>query len=190
MRNWLTLGAMLFGLLLIAGAATADIRYVYDELGRLRAVIDPSQTDGTAIYAYDAVGNITSITRQPATQVAIIEFRPKRGPVGTTVTLQGTGFSATPGSNAVTFNGTAATVTTASPGELVVTVPSGATTGTIGVTAPGGSGAGPEAFTVTADSGVPTITGFTPTVGTAARRSPSPARTSRRSRRTIASRIT
>jgi hypothetical protein len=94
MRNRLTLGAMLFGLLLIPGAVTADIRYVYDELGRLRAVIDPSQTDGTAIYGYDAVGNITSITRQPASQVAIIEFRPKRGPVGTTVTLQGTGFSA------------------------------------------------------------------------------------------------
>ncbi len=56
--------------------AAADITYIYDELGRLRAVIDPSQTDGTAIYTYDAAGNILSITRQPSTQVSIIEFLP------------------------------------------------------------------------------------------------------------------
>jgi len=85
----------LAGLLGVSASADAAITYIYDELGRLRAVIDPSQTDGTAIYTYDAVGNILSITRQPASQVAIIEFNPKRGPVGTTVTIQGTGFGAT-----------------------------------------------------------------------------------------------
>ncbi len=159
------LGLVTAGLLFGAPAlAVADITYIYDELGRLRAVVDPSQTDGTAIYTYDAVGNILSITRQPSSQVAIIEFNPKSGPVGTTVTLQGNGFSATPSQNAVTFNGTAATVTSATANQLVVTVPSGATTGPIGVTASGGSATSASSFTVTEDPR-PTIAGFTPTLG-------------------------
>jgi hypothetical protein len=155
-------------LLWSATPAHADITYIYDELGRLRAVIDPSQTDGTAIYSYDAVGNILSITRQPAGQVSIIEFVPKSGAIGSTVKIQGAGFSATPGQNAVTFNGTAATVTTASAHELTVTVPVGATTGSIGVTVSGaGSATSSEPFTVTAASLAPTITGFSPTLGAA-----------------------
>jgi hypothetical protein len=162
------LGGLVASLALVgASPAVAEIRYLYDALGRLRSVTDDSQTDGTAIFIYDSVGNITSVIRMPASQVALIEFRPARGPGGTSVVLQGTGFSATPSANAVTFNGTAATVTSASPYELVVTVPAGATTGTIGVTAPGGSATSAEPFTVTADSGVPTITGFTPTIGPA-----------------------
>lgn len=40
----------------------AGISYVYDDAGRLRAVIDPASD--TAVYAYDAVGNLTGITRQ------------------------------------------------------------------------------------------------------------------------------
>ncbi len=153
--------------LALASPAHADLTYIYDALGRLRAVIDPSQTDGTAIYSYDAVGNLLSITRQPASQVAIIEFSPASGPVGTTVTIQGTGFSPTPSQNAVTFNGVAATVSSATTTQLVATVPSGATTGPIAVTAPGGSATSAEPFTVTADAGAPTITSFTPTLGPA-----------------------
>ncbi len=61
---------LLFVLLATTPSARADITYIYDELGRLRALIDPFQTDGTAIYTYDAVGNILSI---PAT----IEFKPE-----------------------------------------------------------------------------------------------------------------
>lgn len=39
-----------------------DVNYVYDALGRLVAVIDPS--GDTATYQYDAVGNLLGITRQ------------------------------------------------------------------------------------------------------------------------------
>jgi hypothetical protein len=97
--------------------------------------------------------------------VSVIDFHPKSGPVGTVVTIHGTGFSATPSSNAVTFNGTAASVTSATNTSLVVEVPAGATTGTIGVTAPGGSATSGSAFTVTSTGGAPTITGFSPNVG-------------------------
>jgi YD repeat-containing protein len=74
-------------------APAADIDYVYDELGRLRAVIGPNSD--TAVYNYDAVGNLLSISRQATSVVSIIDFSPKLGPVGTNVTIYGTGFSAT-----------------------------------------------------------------------------------------------
>ena len=79
-----------------------DISYVYDDAGRLLAVIDPASD--TAIYAYDAVGNLTGITRQASSTLAIFQFTPFSGPGGTAVTIYGTGFSATPASNTVKFN--------------------------------------------------------------------------------------
>ncbi len=63
----------------------ADISYIYDELGRLRAVVDPGSD--TAVYNYDAVGNLLSISRQSSSVVSIIEFTPDSGPVGTAVTI-------------------------------------------------------------------------------------------------------
>ncbi len=141
------------------------INYVYDSLGRLTAAID---TNGdAAIYTYDPAGNILSIARRSSAQPSIISFLPKQGPVGATVTIYGTGFSSTPAQNTVQFNGTTATITSAAPGQLVVTVPAGATTGAIAATSPSGSASSTTAFTVTADNGSPTINSFTPTVGTA-----------------------
>ena len=79
------------------------VKYVYDDLGRIAAVIDPA--GDTARYTYDAVGNLLSISRQSSTLVSIIEFAPKSGLAGTVVTIYGTGFSPTLGGNTVTFNG-------------------------------------------------------------------------------------
>jgi YD repeat-containing protein len=150
--------------ILTQGVASADITYVYDRIGRLIGVVDPASD--TAVYHYDAVGNLTSISRQSSALVSLIDFNPASGPVGTTVTIFGTGFSPTPSENTVTFNGTAATVASASPTQLVASVPAGATTGSIGVTAPAGSASSSSPFTVTATSGAPTITSFTPTIAT------------------------
>jgi YD repeat-containing protein len=143
---------------------TAPVGYIYDSLGRLIAVIDTA--GDTAIYNYDAVGNVLSIDRRSSSLTSIIEFIPKSGPIGTTVTLQGTAYSPTPSQNTVTFNGTAATVTTATANSLTATVPAGATSGLINVTTPAGSAASSVAFNVTGAVGAPTITNFTPTVGT------------------------
>src|SRR5690348_5001118 len=88
--------------------ARADVLYVYDDLGRLVGVIDPSSD--TAVYSYDAVGNLLGIARYASTSVSIIDFQPKAGPIATAVTIRGTGFSPTAGSNSVTFNGAAAIV--------------------------------------------------------------------------------
>src|SRR2546423_9374903 len=102
----------------------------------------------TALYAYDAVGNLQGITRQLSSTKAIFQFTPSSGPVGTTVTIYGTGFSATPSSNTVKFNGTTTTVHTASTTVLTANVPAGATTGTISVTVSGTTATSAAAFTV------------------------------------------
>ncbi len=150
--------------ILLLSSSAADISYVYDDAGRLRAVIDPASD--TAIYGYDSVGNLTGITRQPSSTLAVLQFTPSSGPISTTVTIYGTGFSATPASNTVKFNGTTATVLTASTTVLTATVPSGATTGSISVTVGATTATSSASFTVEA-SPVPTISSFSPSVGTA-----------------------
>jgi YD repeat-containing protein len=138
---------------------------VYDEIGRLVAAIDANGEAAT--YTYDEVGNVLSIARlSSGTAVKIVYVSPGEGAIGATVIVSGTGFSATPAQNTLTFNGTSATVTAATTTQLVTTVPSGATTGTISVTTPSGSAVSPESFVVVAGAGgAPTITGFSPTVG-------------------------
>src|SRR6266571_262950 len=96
----------------------ASVQYVYDALGRLTQVVDPS--GNVATYNYDAVGNLLSITRSTTSPsaLAIFSFSPIQGSVGQTVTIQGQ-----------KFNGTTSTVTAATANSLTVTVPTGATTG-------------------------------------------------------------
>jgi YD repeat-containing protein len=173
-RVW-TVVALLAVVLSIVPSVIAQqpIHYIYDDLGRLVGVVDPAAD--TAVYSYDAVGNLLSIARFASTTVSIITFSPGSGPVGATVTISGTGFSVTPSQNAVTFNGTAATVSTATATRLVTTVPVGASTGAIAVTSPSGSATSATAFTVTTTSGAPTISGLSPAVGAPGAATPVPA---------------
>jgi YD repeat-containing protein len=158
--------ATLFVLLFCAAniLAQSSVQYVYDELGRLVGVIDLS--GNAAAYSYDAVGNVLAIARYTASQASVIQFTPTTGPVGTVVTITGTGFSTTTSLDSVSFNGTVATITSATVNQIVTTVPSGATTGTISITTPAGSFTTVNSFTVTTSSGVPTVSSFTPTSGT------------------------
>ena len=148
---------------LAAATPTAGIVYIYDELQRLKSVIDP--VGEAATYTYDAVGNLLAIARNNATQTSVIDFNPNSGPIGSAVTIYGTGYSATPSQNTVTFNGVAATVISSTLTQIATTVPAGATTGPIAVISPAGSAASATAFTI-GNSAAPTITGFTPTIGT------------------------
>src|SRR5207245_2520855 len=67
---------------------------------------------------------------------------------GTTLTIQGQGFSTTPSANTVRINGIVATVLSATANTLVVTVPSGATSGTISITVGTTTANSGTAFTV------------------------------------------
>lgn len=130
----------------LGAAPTSPFTFIHNDAGRLAAAVDP---DGnTAQYTYDAVGNLVSINRVVSSTTRVLEITPKRGPAGSSFTIYGTGFSATPASNTVTVNGTAATVTQATKSRLQVTVPLTATTGTVAVTGPGGSAASAVPFTV------------------------------------------
>ncbi|HEY0319837.1 MAG TPA: IPT/TIG domain-containing protein [Pyrinomonadaceae bacterium] len=143
---------------------TGSVSYIYDELGRLSSVVGPTET---ATYSYDAVGNLLSISRSSSSQVSILSFSPGSGAIGAAVTINGTGFSSTPGQNTVTFNGVSATVTSSTTTQIVTSVPAGATTGNVSITTPAGSATSASPFTVTGNGvGAPTITGFTPAIGT------------------------
>jgi len=117
-------------------------------------------------YTYDAAGNIIRVQRQSAPGFAITGFSPTSGPVGTSVTIYGAGFSATPANNAVQFNGTAATVAASDAGSISTTVPAGATTGRISVTVGGNTVSSGTDFVVVVP-GVPTISSFAPSAGAA-----------------------
>jgi YD repeat-containing protein len=161
-RAWRILCVLILMVAARVTSAQTPIQYFYDELGRLIAVVEPG--GDSAVYHYDAVGNVLSIDRHASSQVSIISVSPSSGPAGTTVTIAGTGFSATPSQDTVTFNGTTATISAATTTTLTVTVPVGATTGTIAVTAPAGSATSGSAFVVGAGVSGPTITGLSPAV--------------------------
>jgi len=72
-------------------------------------------------------------------------FSPSSGPVGQSVTINGTGLMQ---ATKVTFNGTSASFTVISDIEITATVPTGATTGKIKVATEGGSVANATSFTV------------------------------------------
>ncbi len=81
-------------------------------------------------------------------------YSPQSGPVGTSVHFYGFGFSNQLTNNIVTFNGTPATVTSATFGGLDATVPAGATTGPVSVSR-GCMSYAESTFTVTGSSCLP-----------------------------------
>jgi len=115
------------------------------------------------------VGGLMATSATDFTVVApgtptITSFTPFNGPVGTSITITGTNFSATAVSNAVKFNGTVAVVTASTATSITTSVPAGATTGKITVDVGGLIGTSTTDFQVTV-ANTPTITSFTPTSG-------------------------
>lgn len=161
---WVVACLLLASLVMWPVASQADqAQYFYDELGRLVGVVDGQ--GNVAFYNYDAVGNLLSIQRFTSTgggstgNIGIFFFSPASGPVGTTVQIQGFGFSPTTLGNQVAFNGTSATVTAATTNSITTTVPTGATTGPITVTNSNGTATSLQPFTVLVP---PIITGIDP----------------------------
>ena len=75
--------------------------------------------------------------------VSITSLSSNSGPVGASVTIVGSGFSTTPESNLVRFNGVQAKVTAATPTQLTVTVPV-TTSGPVTLAVSGVSAEGPR----------------------------------------------
>ena len=145
----LRLFLLVAAVVVLPAALHADqAQYFYDELGRLVGVVDG--TGNAAVYNYDEVGNLLSIQRftTGASGLSIFVVAPSSARVGTTVTVKGFGFTTPASSNQVAFNGTTATVVSATATSLVATVPTAATTGPVTVTNSNGTATSPQAFTV------------------------------------------
>ncbi|HEV2483633.1 MAG TPA: FG-GAP-like repeat-containing protein [Puia sp.] len=96
-------------------------------------------------------------------QPSISSVTPLSGPVGTTVTISGNNFSATPSANIVRFGTVTATVTAATATSLTVTVPAGASYKPITVTTGGLTAYSYTPFIVTfSDPGAFTASSFSP----------------------------
>jgi large repetitive protein len=118
----------------LCGQTAETLQASYDDDDQLIKVIDPS--GNVTSYTYDAIGNMLSITTSTlssGTALAIFNFTPGQGAIGSTVTIQGQSFSTTASADTVQFNGVTAAVTAATATTLTVTVPSGASTGPISV---------------------------------------------------------
>ena len=128
------------------------------------AVSIPSSSSGVPSGPFTVIANGLSVTSSGSFAVlpAIASFSPASGPVGTTVTIVGSGFSTTAANNIVTFNGVTVAASTATGTSLTVAVPSAAPVGAgpIAVTVSGKTATSAGNFTVT-----PGITGFSPTSG-------------------------
>ena len=111
---------------------------------------------GTPSYSLQPASVQTGL--RPAGPFGLASFSPGAGPVGTTVTITGTGLQAT---QLVTFGGRAAPgfAANAAGTTLTVAVPAGAPSGAVAVSGPDGTAWGRTAFRVLA---APVITGFAP----------------------------
>lgn len=126
--------------------AQGTTHYVYDDNGRLRAVISPSGE--AAVYEYDLAGNFTEIRRLAAGAQELFSFSPHQGVPGDLVTFLGVGFGFGAGVSAVSFNGAPSPNVTFTPSTVVAEVPAGATTGLVTITTPKGSVTTPVPFTI------------------------------------------
>src|SRR6185503_6342545 len=96
-----------------------------------------------------------------STTAAITSLSPASGPIGTSVTVTGTNFGATMGTSTATFDGWMTSPTMWSATSIVVPVPTSATTGNVVVTVGGGASNG-VVFTVVP---TPSLTSLAPTSG-------------------------
>ena len=94
---------------------------------------------------------------------AITTISPTSGLAGVSVTISGSGFDASAAANTVKFNGTVATVSTATSTSLVVDAPAAGSTGAVTVTTTGGTATGPVFTYLHA----PTVTAINPASGLA-----------------------
>ena len=117
--------------------------------GTYYAVIDAFDTSNQRSLNSPQISVTLATIVAPPTIPTITTFSPSSGAVGTSVTITGTNFSSTLGSNTVKFNGITATLSSGTTTQLVAVVPASATTGKISVTTSAGTVNSSGDFTIT-----------------------------------------
>ena len=157
----------------IAGAQVLD--KLSTDSGAITAVALPSAFNNSAtarLRFYNHAGTITGSGSRDKMQIdnvavtsttsgsnpEVSSFSPSVGKTGAQVTITGLNFGST--TPTVSFNGTSATVASSTSTSIVVTVPSGATTGKISVTAGGLTGQSLTDFVV--DNTAPLVSSYSP----------------------------
>ncbi len=124
------------------GGVAATFKVVSDS--ELTAVVPAAAVTGVVRVITAAKKTLTALSKFKVLP-AIKSISPTSGPVGTVVTITGSGLT---GATKVTFDGKVATFTVKSSTEITATVPTGAAAGKIVVTTAGGTAAS-ATFTVT-----------------------------------------
>jgi uncharacterized repeat protein (TIGR03803 family) len=125
----------------IFGSGSATFTLVSDTY--MTAVVPDSGTTGTVTVTTPS-GTLLS-KQQFRVLPVILSFKPGSGPVGTQVTISGTGLT---GATSVTFGGVKASFTVNSGTQVTATVPTGAKTGKIKIATPGGTATSSGTFIV------------------------------------------
>ena len=146
----------------VAFNGTTASSFDIDSNTQIRAIVPAGATSGP-ISVSNANGTDSSATDFTVIPVpSIASFTPLEGPVGTEVTIAGSGFG---GVTAVSFNGTpASSFAIDSDSQIQAIVPTGATSGPISVSDGINVAESSSSFTVVVPV-TPTIGGFTPTSG-------------------------
>ena len=124
------------------GGAPASFTVVSDTY--LKATVPANTATGSVHVATSAA---TLASSHIFLVVPVVKsFVPASGPVGTTVTITGTGLT---GTTKVTFGSKGAAFSVNSNSQITATVPAGAKTAKISVLTAGGKASSPSSFTVT-----------------------------------------
>jgi hypothetical protein len=130
--------------------------FTVDSDSEIHATVPPGATTGWISVAGTSGTAMAFSFTVTGVAPTVSSFTPTSGSVGTSVDIQGAGFT---GARSVAFNGANASYSVDSDSEIHATVPSGATTGPISVTTPNGTGTSSSTFTVPANA--PPSAGFT-----------------------------
>ncbi len=144
-------GKFLGGATAVTFNGTPAASFAVNAAGQVTAVVPAGATSGVIRVTVPGgtVASATAFTVQSTyPKPAVAGFSPGSGPVGTSVTITGSGFYA--GVTTVAFNGKAAVTEVLSGTALRAVVPAGATSGRISVRTPGGTATSKNKFTVTA----------------------------------------
>jgi hypothetical protein len=145
-------GRNLSGVTAVTFGGTPVVSYTVINDTLIKAIVGAGATGPVVVTAPSGNGNLAGFlfVERPK----LTSFAPVAAHAGNIITINGSGFSTIPTENFVYFGGAVATVNSASPTQLLVTVPSGAMYSPISVTKEGQTSYSNQNFNLLFDNGV------------------------------------